>query len=492
MTKKVVSLFCILLFIFSLIGFTSNSTSETTVYNTRGIISSNPVPEELTLEDEKFGDQKLFWVNLPDIVQERATLLAVGNWTYVYMANVTIDLLGQNASIEKCEQLRDVFDEVIYPKAIEVAGNPDGNLGDIDGDPHVTMFLAPFVRSFGDNSVLGYYDDKDDNPHNPYSNLREMFYVDSEMSVDDTINIIIHEFNHMIWGNYEYDEAQFLLEGLANYAIDYTGYYSWVTDAVTDTFTLHPEISLLYFNREYGALWDASYGQAYLFVTYLAERFGNDFTRSLVSESADGALAVENALADAGYDLTFNDVYLDWITACVIDETSCYDGIYGFETINYRIQTKTMIGYYFPVEKNNTKHYYYGFDVKQINAPYDNFTFVIENPHPYTLGISIVIKDENGWNITQEIIKKKTDQIVLYCESTDIEEAYVITSLMTEETPTDFGTVLSLDEVESVELNIAFYESYVEIDEGLFSSIAVFSTILITAGLIVILKRRRK
>jgi len=412
---------------------------------------------------EHLGDQVLFWINIPELVQMRATLLAVGNWSYIYMANETIELLGENASISKCEALSYEFDFTIYPNAIEVAGSPDGNLGDIDGDPHITIFLAPLVRHFGDNSVLGYYDDKDDDPYNPYSNFREMVYVDSERPLKDTYRIITHELNHMIWGNYEFDEAEFLLEGLANYAVDYCGYYWWVIGSVATTFTNHPEISLLYFVREYGELWDASYGQAYLFVTYLANRFGNNFTKELVSIATDGAKSVDVALSRFGYNLTFNDVYLDWVTACTLDDTTFADGIYGFEIVDYSIQTQTWIGPTFPIEKHDIKHFYYGFDVIRIYADYDSFTFVIENPYPNALGISIAFIDDNGWNVTQVFNTDDSDKIYLYVEGDNIQEAYVITSLMSLHTPSDFGVVYDPTEVPSESLDYFFYEGSYEI-----------------------------
>ncbi|MBY8999954.1 MAG: hypothetical protein KGD64_03485 [Candidatus Heimdallarchaeota archaeon] len=427
---------------------------------------------------EQFGDQFLFWTNIPELVQVRGTLLAIGNWSYIYMANETIELLGENASIAKCEALSYEFDLVIYPNAIEVAGSPDGKLGDIDNDPHVTLFLAPYVRYFGDNSVLGYYDYKDEEVGNPYSNNREMVYVESERPLVDTYCIITHELNHMIWGNNEFDEAEFLIEGLANYAVDYNEYSFWVTDAVTTSFTNHPEISLLYFVREYGVLWDSSYGQAYLFVTYLADRFGNDFTKSLVSMDEDGAEAVEVALSQFGYELTFNEVYLDWITACTIDDTTFDGGIYGFESVDYKIQTQTGIGIFSdPVEKQDMKHNYYGFDVKTTYSITDNFTFIIENPYPYALGISIAFKDVNGWNVTQYFNTEKSKQISFYVEGGDIQQAFVITSLMSPDTPEDFGVVYSLTELQSEFLDYSFYKGRFELEEssGFISLLAVFS-----------------
>ena len=433
--------------------------SEDIVIVKENIISPKFTDISVDYVEEQFGDQRLFWTNIPELVQLRATLLAVGNWCYIYMANDTIERFGESSMITKCETLRDEFDSNIYPKAIEIAGSPDGNLGDIDGDPHVTVFFAPYRRYYGDNSVLGYYDDKDDDPYNPYSNLREMVYCDSEMSTEDSKWVIVHEFNHMIWGNYEYDEAHFLLEGLAQYAVDYSGYFSWVTDAIANTYTSFPEISLLYFVREYGLLWDASYGQSYIFMTYLAERFGNDFAKKLVSTPEDGALAIDAVLSDFEYtDITFNDIYLDWITACVLDIPSIEGGIYGFESIDYKIQAQTGIGYTFPIQKNDTTHYYYGFDVKTIYADYDNFTFTIENPYPYALGISIAFKDNYGWNVTQLLNTEESDTISLYIEGEEITEAYVITSLMSPSTPSDFGIVYSLSELVSEDLTYIFTE----------------------------------
>jgi hypothetical protein len=284
-----------------------------------------------------------------------------------------------------------------------------------------------------------------------------MVYIDSEHPLQDTYRIIAHELNHMIWGNYESDEAEFLTEGLANYAVDFCGYYWPVIDEVTTTFTYLPEISLLYFVREYGALWDASYGQAYLFLTYLANRFGNDFTKELVSIAADGAKSLDVALSRFGHNLTFNDIYLDWITACTIDDTTFADGIYGFETVDYIINTQTDI-VFFPIEKHDIKHYYYGFEIKRIYADCDNFTFVIENPYPNALGISIAFLDNNGWNVTQVFNTEHSERIYLCVEGNNIQEAYVITSLMSPDTPSDFGIVYNLNEISSESLDYFFYE----------------------------------
>ncbi|NHJ50016.1 MAG: hypothetical protein FK733_19645 [Asgard group archaeon] len=423
---------------------------------TNTISSYQPIDysNNIILPEDDFGDQRMLGLFLPDWQQIRATLLAEGNYCYVYMANETIELLGESNSITKCEAIRDAFDIDVYPKALELAGHPNGILGDIDGDPKLTIFLAPLVRYMG-TAYLGYYHFGNDIIDDPNTNLREMVYCDSEREVYDTICTIIHEFNHLIWYNNDWDESQFLTEGLANYAIGYTGYDDWVLDAVTDAFTYYPEISLLYFNREYGALWDASYGQAYLFVAYLADRFGVSFTKELVFLPEDAAVAVDIALANLGYVLTFNDIYLDWITACVIDDLSFAEGIYGIESANYTINAVSSLIHDFQLSKT---HYYYGFDVKRSYNPRDNFTFVIDNPYPYALGISIILENDTGTNVIQELYWEDTDEIMIYAEGENLERVYIVTSLMSPETPVEYGQVMSLDELLSFELYYNIFE----------------------------------
>lgn len=442
--------------------------------------------KELLRPEDDFGDQQLFWITMPDWMQVRATLLAEGVYCYIYMANETIELLGENESITKCEGIRDAFDADIYPKAIEVAGHPDGILGDCDGDPKVTVFLAPLVRYMG-SAYLGFTELNHEFPSFPYANLREMVFCDSEMSVYETIFITIHEFNHLIWYNNDWNDCQFLSEGLANYAIDYAGYYSWVTDAVTNSFTNHPELSLLYFVREYGELWDSSYGQGYLFVTYLAERFGNDFTKQLVFIPEDGAIGIDKALEHFGYDISFNDLYLDWITACVLDDPSFDGGIYGFETIDYTIQAASSI--LFDFQRTKTQ-YYYGFDVKIMYLPRDNFTFVIDNPYPYALGVSIVLENESGIRVIQEVYRENNDELRIYVEGMNLQKVYVITSLMSHETPSEYGQVMSMDELISEDLSYNFFEGNILSTNT--AKIVYSFILLIPIALFLIIKKKQK
>ncbi|MFW9919741.1 MAG: hypothetical protein ACFFED_09090 [Candidatus Thorarchaeota archaeon] len=460
--------------------------SESLVVDTTKNIS-----HEIAQEPESIGNQVVFWTpSLEGSIQTLGTLLAVGSTCYVYMANSSIELLGEENAFSKCEELQIAFDEIIYPKGVEVAGHPDGTLGDIDSDPRVTVYLCPLVRTMG-QAYLGTHEIRNELPGSR-SNQREMVYVDSEKDMNETICLTIHEFNHLIWDNNEFDEADFLTEGLANYAIDYAGYWYYITDAVTTSYTLRPQVSLLHFNRFYSRFWDASYGQAYLFVTYLAERFGVDFVKGLVALEEDAAYAVEKALADANQSLSFNDVYLDWITACVLDNPDIEDGRYGFETQDYTIQTHTTYFGDWPVEREDVRHNLYGMHVKKIYSPESNFTFEIENPWPNAMGIVIAIRDVEGWTVKQSIHYSIAGSFSEYVEGSNIEEVYIITSVISPNTPTEYYDVFSEDEIPNVLLDYSFSEGLIPN----YSQLPFFITILglpaiIVIATVVIVKYRR-
>lgn len=421
------------------------------------ILLTSPI-EEMTLSTEQEGDEQFFWVMYPSGPElERATLLSVGTDCYVYMENSCIDTKGVSNAVSQCDEIREAFDSDIYPKGTELAGNPDGTLGDIDGDPRVTVYIGPFFEKSG--GLLGGFYEAMNDLEGTYSNYREMVFIDVDRPVAEAICTITHEFNHLIWFNHEMDEAYFLLEGLANLAIQYTGYRSTIVEEQVRRFTESPQDSLLYFNIiADNYYWDVSYGQSYLFVTYLYERFGTDFIRSLVSIPEDGAVAVDVALSNGGYNLSFNDVYLDWIVACTLNNPEIYGGIYGFTSENHTIDCRFSIGADYPLEKSNITFNYYGFRARGLYSPPDNMILKIERPTLGDLGIAIAISDDEGWHVTQTLHTEDSTEITEHIEGTNIQEVYIIISLMSEDTPSEFGLIYDLDETPSLDLDYTISE----------------------------------
>ena len=388
---------------------------------------------------ESFGNQEDFWTIDFDTIewsQIRATLLAVGEHCYIYMDNRTIISMGQNQAIERCEILSSEFDRVVYPKNFELMGNPTGTLGDIDGDPRITVFLVQGVGSYylQNNEIVG----------RTYSNNREMVYVATGMQLVNTIAVMCHETNHLFLFNYDLNEAIFFVEGLAEFSMYYAGYmsnYSFMQGGMTLNvsmsayqYSIYPSVSLICFDEDYHSY--SSYGAGYMFWFYIAEKYGIQIIRDLVPiDNLDGCSALEHVLLNHGYNISFNEVFLDFITACTIDELGIYDNLYGFHNADYSINTRTTINRY-PYSISDIKHRYYNIEIKELNEVPNTFTISIETPVPTrSLGVVTIIHDENGWNVTQLILTGDGSTAQLFCEGENIIEAYIITSLVREGTP---------------------------------------------------------
>ncbi|NHJ32880.1 MAG: hypothetical protein FK732_08455, partial [Asgard group archaeon] len=330
-------------------------------------------PEFVVVQDEEIGNQEVFWsldIGMRMYVQKLATLLSVGDKCYVYMANETITAIGESIAISRCNFYRNEFDDVIYDKNIEFMGHPDGRFGDIDGDPKVTIFIVDT------NGSGGFYLQKDEIASNPYSNHREMIYIDQRFGTSPVaLMTIMHEFNHLIWFNNEMDEGHFLLEGAAEFSVFYAGYtYDWGNlTGFTNLFSENHQRSLLSFHLIDGRPMLEDYGQSYLFILYLVEQFGIEIVRNLVLALPDGPLGVDFALNETGSNMKFNDVFLDWITTCTIDSENFALGKYGFKNVDFTVVPDDVISNY-PLQRSDVIHYPYGFHVKKLVQPPDNFT----------------------------------------------------------------------------------------------------------------------
>lgn len=163
--------------------------------------------------------------------------------------------------------------------------------------------------------------------------------------------------------------------------------------------------------------------------------------KDLISESADGALGIERVLQAAGYNITFNELYLNWITALTIDEPEIETNLSGFAGLDAQISKITVIDN--PINHSETISLrYYGSKIIQLCEMPDEFTIqVLKNPSN-TIGISLVIQDSNGWKISQMIDSNLSDLFTIDCSSTSISKAYLIISFINDQTPrerVDFG-----------------------------------------------------
>ncbi|MCE7738795.1 MAG: M48 family metallopeptidase [Candidatus Heimdallarchaeota archaeon] len=357
-------------------------------------------------------------------VKRSAQLLAIGANSYVYILNSLISYHGLSNARAKAEDWRDEFETTIYPNDVLYFGDPDGYLGDIDGDSHITILISDL-----DGGVAGYFDPNNEGT-GPTSNQREMVYVD----YDTTYGVLAHEFQHLIHFNHDEDEFWWVDEGCAELAKYLNGYD--VTNNLTvfarDYFAHNVDDSLLYWNYESIGGKDVriDYGGAYLFIFYLAEKYGVDAITFLVNETAGGALGVENALANVGYIIEFNDLFLNWATALYVDDTSFGGGLYGFTNLDIMMDYELISTV--PTSEINKLNRFYGLYVAKLNSPPDYLMFEPTDPASTYLGMSFAVHDMNGWTVTKSI--QDTD-IVEFLNGTLVDEVYIITSLMAATTP---------------------------------------------------------
>jgi len=398
--------------------------------------SRNKTIPSQNIEFWDVGDQRNFWVyDFTDLnyYTINATVLAIGDFCYVFMEESCITELGEIDASELSIIIRNEFDNKIYPRVTDLAGHPNGTLGDIDGDPRIVILLS--------DNEMSYYSQNNEQS-SEYSNECEMIYIYSLLHNWPfyLFTTIAHEFHHLIWFNNEMDEAHFVLEGIADYTSYHSGYldpYNNITNRAIQ-FLSHSEDSLLYFNvyNEEGQNRAIDYGNSYLFAFYIAEHYGVDILRNLVKEQRDGAIGIESCLQKAGFNITFNELYFNWITALTIDKLGFENNLYGFKNLDARMKNFDLITD-FPALPKTLSLRFYGFHIQKFQVLPKNFAIQIKKAASQTIGTSVIIHNENGWEIYKKLHDKPENIITDYYPADSIDEAYIITSYMLNDTPTD-------------------------------------------------------
>jgi hypothetical protein len=197
------------------------------------------------------------------------------------------------------------------------------------------------------------------------------------------------------------------------------------------------------------------YGNSYLFAFYLAEHYGVDILRNLVKVQEDGALGIETCLQNAGYNIKFNDLYLNYITTLTIDKIGFRNNLYGFENLDARISNVELVDE-FPLLPKSLPLRYYGFHTQKFQFLPDDFTIELIKAPNQSIGTSVVIHDNNGWWV-RKFLHDEPDTIItdnFTCDS--IVESYVITSYMRNETPTE---VIDFGVGPQIEIEISIFET---------------------------------
>ncbi|MFX1577910.1 MAG: hypothetical protein ACFFCF_12190, partial [Promethearchaeota archaeon] len=448
--------------------------------------SENGLNSGLLMQDRSVGEQRTFWlVNFTDYThyQEQATLLGTSEYSAVFITNTCISIVGESAAIQIAEDICEAFDATIYPRITDLAGHPNGTLGDIDGDPRIVILLSSnWMNYYSQNNELAA------SSLNPYSNECEMIYIYYWAWLLPTI---AHEFHHLIWFNTEMDEQQFALEGLATYAKYHAGYlepYENLDIRVPD-FLAHPEDSLLYWNGfgEAGLPSAIDYGGAYMFTFYIAEKYGVDILRALITESSDGPEGIEATLHAAGHTLSFNDLYVDWMTACTLDKLGFGNNLYGYEALDAHIHTNPLPpSPYYP---HALTLRYYGIQAYEVPVPSDASSLQIHKAVNTTIGLSIAVHDTSGWHVQQLILPEGLTSFTANIVGTGIDEAYIIATFLENITPPghrEYG----LGPTTTIQLSLTSSNTIPPFPDALVIGVIVFFVAFAIAGVMVVTRSK--
>lgn len=292
------------------------------------------VPEVVNETTPEFavGDRQRFWVHDLRTTTYRETTAELIYKTPVAYAWVEVD---QPANREAIIQAIDRFSTQSYPAEVALFGH-EWNPG-VDNDPRLHI-----LHSTGTGAgVAGYYYSADEYSRlaNPYSNEKELFYINLEW-LNTTADyeyyetVLAHEFQHMIHWHNDSNERAWVNEGLSEYAQEVTGFGT--ADIFVNAFVNNPDTQLNSWNLD--PVGNAThYGASYLFIHYLQQRFGSQTLTNLVAQPSNGIEGIQATLTEQGTDLTFDQLFADWAVANYANQFDALDGDgkYGYAGLDF-------------------------------------------------------------------------------------------------------------------------------------------------------------
>ncbi|PKN88009.1 MAG: hypothetical protein CVU46_02510 [Chloroflexi bacterium HGW-Chloroflexi-8] len=334
--------------------------------------------------DYKVGDEKQFWTTNVDTNENskiNAKLAYITDHVYFWIEK------GVSYKERDLSKLVEAFENEIYPTNREFFGS-EWSPG-IDDNPRLFLLYA---SNLGGN-LAGYFSSADSVPPqaHEFSNAHEMFLLNSDtIGLDEkfTYGVLAHEFQHMIHWYRDRNETSWLNEGFSELAAFINGYYESGFDymAMSD-----PDIQLNDWPNDSNAT-TPHYGAGFLFVNYFLNRFGEDATKALVADEANGMESVDDVLKQVDVvdpitnePITADDFFADWTITNYLHDKQVGDGRYTYKNYSDAPQaatTETISGC--NSDWNNRTVTQYGADYIQIDC---GSTFTIDFQGTFDVGV---------------------------------------------------------------------------------------------------------
>uniref|UniRef100_UPI0012F6B853 Ig-like domain-containing protein n=1 Tax=Paenisporosarcina sp. TG20 TaxID=1211706 RepID=UPI0012F6B853 len=291
-----------------------------------------------TIQSSTVGAMKNFWV--VDAVDNTnyeiaAELKYSGQYGEIWVNNNDI-------SSAQAKEMSDEFDQEIYPLITENFAKES----DVDGNQKISILVYDISDGFtGNGGYIGGYFYARDLYQTAYSNMSEIFYIDTYPSmgltkgsynVDESFSTIAHEFQHMV--NFNQNvlvERGPSMEVWLNEALSMAAEHMYMNGALTNRvqyYELSNSIanghSLLYWDRAGDVL--SNYSLSYLFGQYLRvqAKQGESIYKELLIDLNSDVNALEAIIQKyIGADKTLGEFLTDFRQALYVNEPT---GLYGF------------------------------------------------------------------------------------------------------------------------------------------------------------------
>jgi hypothetical protein len=286
----------------------------------RPVISPQALPKQVVARPFVVGDTLTvpaysFRLGDQGHYKTTTTCRVVGSRCYLFVED---EIWGSHRITQAgLESLVDAFDRStpadssrgIYWVTTNLFGPPP----DADADPRILIVVLDILDSpITGTAFVGYFDVANQAP--PTS--REVIYIDSNpLDIDSDLAraTLAHEFQHMLHWRGDPDEDKWVDEGCSEYAELACGYKD-TTRTAASAFLQVTNTSL--------TLWEDlpfDFDQAYLWMTYFVQRYGEGALPALVSTPEDGIQGVDLVLEGIGSDDRYADLFADWMAATFLD-----------------------------------------------------------------------------------------------------------------------------------------------------------------------------
>ncbi len=291
----------------------------------RGIPRTYPDPNA----PYQIGDAKVFWVTNVDTRENfpvTASVRYLGEHTYIWVENQV------EYEASDLVALGETFDQEIYPTTRAFFGS-EWSPG-VDGDPRIHIL---YTGGLGE-SLAGYYSSADQfHPDaHEYSNAHEMFLINADnvrLWQSSIYSTLAHELQHMIHWHIDRNEETWMNEGFSMLAEMINGYDPGGFDRL---YLQNTDLQLTGWGPHIGQN-GPHYGASMLFTAYIYGRFGDDFTRALAAEQANGLESIDNVLEAFEFDdpltgeiMTAEDVFADWAVTNLVGNPEVADGRFHY------------------------------------------------------------------------------------------------------------------------------------------------------------------